>query len=202
MSSAYEQAQQAGQGAVRAAICDAAIELLVAEGPAALTVRRIASAVGCSTKVIYTLFGGKDGLVEELWREGFTRFGQALGGVRRDADPVAYLEAIGRAYRAYALAEPHYYRIMFEGVVPGFEPSPTARQDARETFAVPVSAVEECLKAGLFAEADAVEIADTLWIAAHGVVSLELAGFFTHDEAERRFEKMADALISAYSTPT
>ncbi|MFD0660124.1 TetR/AcrR family transcriptional regulator [Thermocatellispora tengchongensis] len=68
MTTAYEKAQLAGQNAVRTAILDAAIRLLADEGPAALTVRRISGDVGCSTKVIYTMFGGKDGLVEALWR--------------------------------------------------------------------------------------------------------------------------------------
>jgi hypothetical protein len=35
--------------------------------------RRIASEVGCSTSVRYTMFGGKAGVVEALWAGGFER---------------------------------------------------------------------------------------------------------------------------------
>ncbi|MDH2427339.1 TetR/AcrR family transcriptional regulator [Sphaerisporangium sp. TRM90804] len=192
-------AQQAGQSAVRTAILDAATRLLVSEGPAALTVRRIAGEVGCSTKVIYTMFGGKEGLVEALWLEGFARFGEALGRVPRGDDPLVYLTTLGRAYRAYAVAEPHYYRVMFEGIT-GFKASDSATEVARGTFAFPVEAVSECMRAGVFAEGDPVEIADTLWMSVHGVVSLELAGFFTGEEAEARLSMLIGALLRSYGT--
>ena len=76
--SAYGQAYAAGRQAVRRLLLDAASRLLEAEGPDALTVRRIAAAAGCSTTVLYTLFGGKAGVAEGLWREGFERLRQAL----------------------------------------------------------------------------------------------------------------------------
>src|SRR5688572_7662863 len=112
---AYQQAQREGQEVVRAAILDAASRLLVSEGPAALTVRRISGEVGCSTKVIYTIFGGKEGLGEALWREGFGRFERRLLAVPCQDDPLADLHAGLGAYRDYALAEPDYYRVMFMG---------------------------------------------------------------------------------------
>lgn len=88
---AYQQAQRQGQGVVRDVILDAAKRLLVGEGPGALTVRRISAEVGCSTKVIYTLFGGKDGLSEALWLEGFARFERRLLEVPAHDDPLARL---------------------------------------------------------------------------------------------------------------
>lgn len=203
MITAYEQAQRAGRNAVRTAILDAATALLVTEGPAALTVRRIAAEVGCSTKVIYTMFGGKEGLVEALWMEGFARFGRALRAAPRGDGPLDHLRELGRAYRTYAMTEPNYYRVMFEGVVPGFRPSEAATRESRGTFEILVAAVAECIKAGVFPEGDPVEIADTIWMATHGAVSLELAGFYTPDEAERRFAALTNALIAAYaSRPT
>lgn len=43
--------------------------LLTQEGSAALTLRRVATDAGCSTTVLYTMFGGKDGPAEALYRE-------------------------------------------------------------------------------------------------------------------------------------
>ncbi|MFC7107555.1 TetR/AcrR family transcriptional regulator [Nonomuraea rubra] len=131
---AYQQAQREGQSVVRAAILDAAKRLLVTEGPAALTVRRISGEVGCSTKVIYTLFGGKDGLGEALWLEGFARFEQVLLSVPARDDPFERLHLGLMAYREYALSEPDYYRVMFQGALPGLNPSPEAVQAAKRTF--------------------------------------------------------------------
>ena len=54
-------------------ILEAASELLSEEGASALSVRRIATAAGCSTMGLYSRFGGKDGVVDELYVEGFER---------------------------------------------------------------------------------------------------------------------------------
>ncbi|MGZ4674264.1 MAG: TetR/AcrR family transcriptional regulator, partial [Ilumatobacteraceae bacterium] len=58
---------------VGSTLLKAASDLLATEGPAALTVRRIATAAGVSTMNVYSRFGGKDGVVEHLFVEGFHR---------------------------------------------------------------------------------------------------------------------------------
>ena len=69
---------------LRVALLDAAGALLHAEGPQALTTRRLADAVGTSTQAIYTLFGGKEGIVRAMYREGFDRLEQCLNDVPVD----------------------------------------------------------------------------------------------------------------------
>ena len=66
---------------LRVAMLDAAGALLHSEGPQALTTRRLADAVGTSTQAIYTLFGGKEGIVRAMYREGFDRLEQCLADV-------------------------------------------------------------------------------------------------------------------------
>jgi AcrR family transcriptional regulator len=63
--------------------------------------------VGCSTTVLFTMFGGKEGLADALYREGFERLTRRLERVP-DEDPLARLGALGHAYRANALAERAY----------------------------------------------------------------------------------------------
>ncbi|MED7925320.1 TetR/AcrR family transcriptional regulator [Nonomuraea sp. LP-02] len=282
MATAYQQAQREGQDVVRTAILDTATHLLVTEGPGALTVRRIAGEAGCSTKVIYTLFGGKDGLVEALWLEGFARFerrlraapksargerrlhvtsegehgeqrllaasegersegrllgasegegsegrllgapeserGEGLAGAQPladsladpragsltdplPADPLAALRAGLDAYRDYALAEPDYYRVMFQGAVPGFSPGPEAVAAARRSFELLVHAVRACLEQGLLRGGTAREIADLLWMAVHGAVSLEITGFFAAPEAARRYRALYSAVLAPFLLP-
>ncbi|MGW0753976.1 TetR/AcrR family transcriptional regulator [Streptomyces sp. NPDC002587] len=123
MTTPYRDAQRVGHDAVRATILDRAIHLLVAAGPAALTMRRIAADIGSSTKVLYTMFGGKEGLIDALYREGFARLRRAQESVPDSTGPLAHLNALGTAYREHALSEPAYYRVMFEQSVPGFRPS-------------------------------------------------------------------------------
>ncbi|MFC4119706.1 TetR/AcrR family transcriptional regulator [Nonomuraea zeae] len=199
--SAYRQAQREGQDVVRAAVLDAAKRLLITEGPAALTVRRISGEVGCSTKVIYTLFGGKDGLSEALWLEGFARFERWLLEVPIEDDPLAQLHAGIAAYRAYALAERDYYRVMFEGAVPGFRPGPEAVRAAKRTFDLLIRCVARCLESGVLRGADAGEIADVLWMAMHGAVSLEISGHFDQAEAEQRYGLLCSSVLTPFLAP-
>jgi AcrR family transcriptional regulator len=190
--SAYGQAYAAGRQAVRRLVLDVASRLLEAEGPEALTMRRIAAEVGCSTSVLYTMFGGKSGVAEGLWREGFERLRQAMERVEAD-DPLGRLTALGHAYRANALANRAYYAVMFQRPIPGFEPSAEAYADSLRPLHILVGAVADCIEAGVFRAADPAHVATVLWAAAHGAVSLELAGYEGAADAEARFEDLLAA---------
>jgi AcrR family transcriptional regulator len=190
--SAYGQAYAAGRQAVRRLVLDVASRLLEAEGPEALTMRRIAAEVGCSTSVLYTMFGGKSGVAEGLWREGFERLRQAMERVEAD-DPLGRLTALGHAYRSNALANRAYYAVMFQRPIPGFEPSAEAYADSLRPLHILVGAVADCLEAGVFRAADPTHVATVLWAAAHGAVSLELAGYEGAADAAARFQDLLAA---------
>jgi AcrR family transcriptional regulator len=172
----YWQAHQTGRDAQRRVLLDAAGAILEAEGPDALTMRRIADEVGCSTSVLYTMFGGKAGVAEGLWREGFERLRAALAAAEGD-DPLTRLAAMGRAYRSNALANRAYYSVMFARPIPGFEPSAAGYADSLHPLQLLTGAVADCIAAGVFRSVDPRHIARVLWAAAHGSVSLELAGY-------------------------
>ncbi len=189
---AYAEAYAAGRQVVRRLLLDAASRLLEAEGPDALTMRRIAAEVGCSTSVLYTMFGGKSGVAEGLWREGFERLRQALEQAD-GADPLGRLAAMGRAYRENALANRAYYAVMFQRPIPGFQPSAEAYAESLRPLQLLVGAVTDCIDAGVFRAADPAHIAGVLWAAAHGAVSLELAGYEGASDAEARFQDLLAA---------
>ena len=62
-------------------LVQAALTVLQRDGAAALTVRNITAEAGCSTTGIYTYFGGKNGLVEAIFVEGFESFDAAIRAV-------------------------------------------------------------------------------------------------------------------------
>ena len=194
----YEAIQAQGQAALRRAILDEATRLLVEEGLRGLSLRRIAGAVGCSTTVLYTLFGGKNGIVEALWLEGFARLWQAEERAERGQDPLARLAALGGAYRTHALENPDYYRVMFGGAVPGFRPSERALDLSRETFRVLVDAARDCIEAGLFRPEDPEVVASVLWTVVHGAVSLQLNGAFQEPGARAIFERAMRAAAEGF----
>jgi AcrR family transcriptional regulator len=160
--------------ALRIRLLDTAGALLTSEGPDALSLRRLAAAAGTSTSAVYALFGGKSGILRGLFIEAFTRFAAHLDAVTPSEDPLADLLALGRAYRASALAAPHLYAVMFGSPVPGFEPAQEDYAHAKATFTPLLDTVRRAVSAGLLRDVDPYRIATALWATMHGLVSLEL----------------------------
>jgi AcrR family transcriptional regulator len=197
--SAYALAQRQGQEALRRVLLDAASRLLTAEGPQALTMRRVAGAVGCSTTVLYTMFGAKKGLADALYREGFERLRRRLEAVPGDGGPLARLGALANAYRESALAERCYYGVMFQQAIPGYEPSAASLAAGRASLDVLTEAVRACMAARVMDAGDPQAVAEVLWAAVHGAVSLELAGHFPDPEvAAERFQTLATAAAAPF----
>ncbi len=156
-------------------IVKAALELLEAGGPQALRVRDIAQAAGCTTMAVYSRFGGKDGVVDAIYIDGFRRFTEALEReAKRSLDDRA--ERLSTAYRRWAHANPGVYQVMFTEAVPGFVPSQEAMQVAHASFSVLLAAVEELQDDGRLRDGEPIEMAWALWGMSHGLVMLELAG--------------------------
>lgn len=182
---------------MRRGLLDAASRLLVEEGPGALSMRRISRQVNCSTKVLYTMFGGKRELVEELWLEGFDRLRRSVEAVEHPGDPWDYVVAMGWAYRENALNNPNHYAVMFGRAVPGFEPTEEGLRRSEKAFRVLIGAVEGCVEAGVLAPSDPGAVASVLWSTVHGVVSLELAGHM-RGEGPRVFGEAMRVLTAGY----
>ena len=155
-------------------LVDEAARLLAEHGPAGLSLRRLAAAVGVSTMPVYTLFGDKQGLLAAMHREAFRRLGDALAAVPRTDDPLADVAALGMAYRRAALASPALYGLMFGRMAPEFSPDADSRAAADLTYRPLVDGVARCQRAGLFTGDDPDRIALHLWAVAHGMVNLEL----------------------------
>jgi AcrR family transcriptional regulator len=192
----YELAQRRGQEALRRALLDGASGLLVAEGPGALTMRRVAGVVGCSTTVLYTMFGSKEGLADALYREGFERLRARMEAMPHGGDPLVRLGELARAYRDNALAQRAYYGVMFQRAIPRFEPSPASLAAAGASLEVLDLAVRAAMDAGVLRSGDPRPVAEVLWAAVHGAVSLELAGHFPDPAvAADRFQTLTSAAI-------
>lgn len=183
---------------LRSALLEAAGRLLHDEGPHALSTRGLAAAVGTSTQAIYTLFGGKHGVVRAMYREGFARLAARMRAVPRTDEPLADLYNLGLAYRAAAHGSPHLYDVMFGRPVAEFECDDDDRALARSTRDALADAVARAIDAGCV-HGDAGDIALHLWICSHGFVSLELSGYLEIPDAD--LAATYDALLLAALAP-
>lgn len=200
----FRQAQEDLRGTLRQGMLDAATRLLHEEGPSALTVRRVAEAVNCSTTLLYSLFGGKDGLANELYLEGFARlkaaFAEAQPGGRKksERDPLAPLRLHARIYHEYAKQNPAYYMVMFGDAIAGFVPPVESRNQAWESLAALIETFDRLMQEGALPRSNPTAAARLLWAAMHGAVSLELKGYYLRTErADELFNAAVDAVLTA-----
>ena len=160
----------------QAQIAAAARALLDAEGPEALTMRRIAGVLGIKAPSLYKHLPDKAALEALVVAAGFAELAAVLAdaaaaaaaadGADRDdaADATGKLTAIAGAYRAYAVAHPHLYRLM------NYQP---LRRDLLPG-GLEARAAQPLAEAAGYDEARA----RAMWAFAHGMVSLEIDGRF------------------------
>jgi AcrR family transcriptional regulator len=193
--SAYQAAREQGQQVLVNTVLALASEMIAHEGTAALSMRKLAQATGCSTTVLYTLFGGKDGILNALFSEGFARLGAVHAQLGTTIDPRADIIALCLAYRRVALANPSHYAIMFGGSV-DFTPSPASRDTALAAMHPLMQAIERARAAGVLVVDDTEAFGTMLWSMAHGFVSLELAGMtLAKDQAESLYTAAIERML-------
>lgn len=90
---------------------EAAFELLRTEGPTALTARRVASALGCSTQPVYRAYGSMD----ELRAHVLERAGEVVMSylAPEGGDEPPFM-AVGLGSLRLARDEPHLYRAVVQ----------------------------------------------------------------------------------------
>jgi AcrR family transcriptional regulator len=193
---------------IRRQLIDAGTAILERDGLQALSVRRLAAEVGTSTMAVYTHFGSMTGVIEAVAGEAFALFAKALTDVPHTPDPVADFLSMGIAYRAFALAYPQRYQLMFGTGAPAslssyrsdltVTGSATSRGIWGTSFGALREVVGRMIEAGRIRDDGAAVIAGRLWSISHGNVMLEMAGFFGHEghgPAEILGPLMVDVLV-------
>jgi AcrR family transcriptional regulator len=168
-------------------ILHAAHALFDAEGAQAVSMRRVAEAVGISAMAIYRHFPNRDALLKRLSDDSFQQAAQEWSGKLRATDPRKRLLQSIEPYLDYALRHPHLFDHAFS----------VHRDDARRfpedfrarqspTLNLVADTVAEGMRAGVLRKADPWDVAMSVWAHAHGLVALYRAGRFSYDEAQFR----------------
>jgi len=143
-----------------ASIVAAARQILEGEGRDALTMRRLGAAVGIRAPSLYKHFPDKSSVEVALIEIGFEEMADVLNSA---TDHDGSLAGLAAAYRRYALAHPHLYRLVTSGPLP--------RERLRP-------GVEDRAAAPILAVTGDPDSARACWAFAHGMVILELDGRF------------------------
>ena len=154
-------------GDLRAALVQAAEEILEEQGLAALSLREAARRAGVSHNAPYRHFPDRDSLLAELAAEGFRRLGAELAAHSG--------REMGEAYVRFALAQPERFRLMF-GAQLRHDRHPALHEAAQQTYGALVAAFR---KDGAIADPE--KAAAGAWSLVHGLAHLLLAGQFRND---------------------
>jgi AcrR family transcriptional regulator len=107
---------------VRHEVKQAALAQLEQAGPAAVSISAIGKQLGVSGPALYRYFASRDELLTELAIDAYRDLANALTPSRHASQsPRVQVEAAARAYRSWALAQPHRYRLLFGPPLPGYD---------------------------------------------------------------------------------
>jgi AcrR family transcriptional regulator len=187
-------------------ILDAARELFITEGYEGVSMRKVAEKIEYSPTAIYVHFADKKNLFHELCNQDFGQLAEVFQSSAMPLDPVERLKHIGRTYIEFGVRYPNHYKLMF------MTPHPVAELDEQDlevkgnpevdAYAFLKLTVQQTIDAGRFRDdlKDAELISQTLWAAAHGVISLSIAKcsdpWVEWRPMEQRAELMLDATLA------
>ena len=176
--------------AVRAEILSAAWDVAREHGVAQLTLRSVADRVGMRPPSLYSHFDSKNAIYDAMFGQGWATYLEEchryLPGL--PAEPRARLRAIARHFFDYSVADPAWYQLLNQRVVPGFEPT-------AESYA-PSVAVMELFKGQLAALGIADDAAVDIWVVVvGGLVDAQLA----NDPGGERYAALLDRAVEMYA---
>jgi AcrR family transcriptional regulator len=122
--SAPRTARERARAELTAEIVAAARHQLAGVGPTDLSLRAIARELGMASSAIYRYVPSRDALLTRLIEDAYDAVGEAAEATEADVerdDLIGRWLAATRAVRAWALAHPHEYALIYGSPVPGYE---------------------------------------------------------------------------------
>jgi AcrR family transcriptional regulator len=119
----------------RDTIVEGAWTLVREGGPASLSIRELASRVGITTPTVYAYFDSKNAIYDAMFGQAATEFRDVMAAPHHVEDPRALLLADVRRFFAFCLSETARYQLLFQRILPDFEPSPESYAPAQEALA-------------------------------------------------------------------
>jgi AcrR family transcriptional regulator len=161
-------------------IVQTARDLAEAEGWAAVTTRRLAELIEFSQPVLYTHFAGKDAIIAVVAERGFAQLAEELARGRAEwpDDPV---HAAASAYVGFADANPAVYDGMFSRATGLPFATPDASAPIQEAYAEMRATV-----APYAGDTNPDILAEVLWCALHGLVTLTRDGRLSEGNHKER----------------
>ena len=154
-----------------------ALDILEHEGPEAVSMRRVAQAVGITPMAIYHHFPSREALLTTVTDREFAKLLSHIQAhpVRGTAEE--RLIAVMEGYVDYAFAQPRVFDFVFSRVRPGARQFPKDFQARRSPTLNPIADLLAAeMEKGHLKKDDVWEVAFALWAHVHGYLVLYRAG--------------------------
>jgi len=180
-------------GDLKAALIEAAINLVRANGPDHLSLRAVAEQVGVSPSAVYHYFPDKDSLISEVGDQLFVKMAemqrQALGEIPGSSARAAKLRyrELGRTYFRWANSEPNLFRLMFGGFC---KAEKGGVHEGEEAFIALSKCLDDLLTTGVISPQMRRYGELISWTAVQGASTLIIEGMIP----EATFEELLDGL--------
>jgi AcrR family transcriptional regulator len=170
---------------LRRNIIEASVSIMQKFGPEAVTIRRVAEKMECPTKIIYKLFGSKEGLAKELFMEGCKLLSDTFQGVPVQTSLKQYLLDIGQAYWNFSKEYTNYYMVMFGGAFSEFKPEEDSSQAIVTALQQVTTVISKAIEQGFILEKDPILVVNLVWASLHGVIHLYLGGHIQNESTAK-----------------
>jgi AcrR family transcriptional regulator len=168
-------------------ISQAALAILEAEGPEAVSMRRVADSVGITPMAIYHHFSNREALLDSVTNQQFATFLSYIEKRPMRGSPETQLISAMEAYIDYAFDRPRIFDYVFAQRRPGARRYPDDFRARRSPTLNPIAdVVRAAMQTGQVKKDDVWEVALELWALTHGYVALYRAGRFNLSEKEFR----------------
>lgn len=165
--------REAQKKAIREAILVASRNIVTNEGWQAVSIRKIADAIGYSLPVVYDYFKSKDAILEEFVKNGFAMLTEEITFAKdKLTEPTAQLEAIGDAYFNFAFKHSEYYQMMFGLGMPTCEMVREVEEIGNFSGTV-ISTMQKMMTPPVIKEQTILKF-HTFWSILHGLTSINM----------------------------
>lgn len=161
------------------------------QGVAALSVREVARAVGIRQQSLTYYFPTKQALLDALFADGFAALRQCFDRLAAPADPVTGVVDLAVAFVKHLVARPAAYHLMFQGTVPGFDPSPDSHAIA---LTVLQELIDRLAAAGITARDDVALVRAVMSGIAAEQIANDPGGHLFLDQTERGIRAVLAAI--------
>jgi len=186
-----------------AEILAAAVELMVHDGVAGMSLSAVARRVGMKPPSLYEYFPSKVAIYDALFARGARELHDAVhwAGSNPDVagDPLAALREGARAYVRWSMTNPVVAQLLNWRPVPGFAPSDAAYAPNLEMIAETRTVIAAAVEGGLLDPSAATEEAVLLFTTViAGVVSQQLANDPLAAPGDGRYARLLDPAVTLW----